>query len=60
MDAGNPEFKKLIEQVKGGYLNDALAQYLARLEQTFGVKINTKALASAVGGDPEGGDPNGS
>ncbi|WP_158807629.1 SurA N-terminal domain-containing protein [Beijerinckia sp. L45] len=55
MDANNPEFKKIIEQVKGGYLDDALAQYLARLEQNFGIKINAQALAAAIGGDAGGG-----
>jgi peptidyl-prolyl cis-trans isomerase D len=54
MDANNPEFKKIIDQVKGGYLDDVLAQYLARLEQNFGIKINTQALAAAVGGDTGG------
>jgi peptidyl-prolyl cis-trans isomerase D len=59
LDVNNPDFKKIIEQVKGGYLDDVLAQYLARLEQTFGVKINAQALAAAIGGDANGG-PNGS
>jgi peptidyl-prolyl cis-trans isomerase D len=60
MDASEPEFKKIIAQVKTGYLDDVLSQYLSRLEQNFGIKINAQALAAALGGDAGGGDPNGS
>lgn len=53
-DAADPEFKKLIEQVQGGFLDDLLGQYLARLEQRYGIKVNAKALAAAMGGGAEG------
>jgi peptidyl-prolyl cis-trans isomerase D len=49
VSAAGPDFSQLIAKVKEGYLDDTLGQYLTRLEQTFGVKINGKALANAVG-----------
>ena len=56
-DERDAEFTRLIEQVKGGLLDDVLGQYLARLEQRYGVKVNPTALAAAVGGG--GGAPEG-
>ena len=60
LDAADPAFKALMEQVKGGLLDDVVGQYLTALEQSFGVKVNARALAAAVGGDRGGGDQGGS
>ena len=55
LDDKNPDFKKLMDQVKNSVLDDALGQYLSRLEQQFNVKVNTKALAAVSGADAGGG-----
>jgi peptidyl-prolyl cis-trans isomerase D len=55
LDDKNPDFKKLMDQVKSSVLDDALGEYLSRLEQQFDVKVNTRALAAVSGADAGGG-----
>ena len=54
LDDRDAEFQGLIAQVQSGFLDDMLGQYLARLEQRYGIRVNTKALAAAMGGGAEG------
>ncbi len=39
------------ETLKVGFVNDAIAQYLAKLQGEIGVTLNQQALANALGGD---------
>jgi peptidyl-prolyl cis-trans isomerase D len=43
---------QLLGQLKAGYNDDILSQYVARLESDVGTDINQKALAQAVGRAP--------
>lgn len=54
LEAGNAELTKLIGQVKEGYENDIIAQYLAELQREMGVLVNQRALQSAVGSNDAG------
>ena len=51
LPANDPEFVKLMAQVKGGFVDDMVAQYLAQAQAEIGVKINQQALQSALGSD---------
>ncbi len=51
-DPNNPEFKKLIDQVKNGFEEDVTQQYLGKVQAEVGVTINQKALATALGDEP--------
>ena len=51
INPADTDFTKLMEQVKGGVVDDVIAQYLAVLQGEIGVKINQKALQNALGGD---------
>ncbi|MDR3463035.1 MAG: SurA N-terminal domain-containing protein [Beijerinckiaceae bacterium] len=55
LDGKNPDFKKLMDQVKSGVLDDVLGEYLSRLEQQFDVKVNARALAAVSGAGAGGG-----
>jgi peptidyl-prolyl cis-trans isomerase D len=55
LDDKNPDFKKLMDQVKSSVLDDVLGEYLSRLEQQFDVKVNARALAAVSGADAGGG-----
>ena len=52
VDPNNPEFKKLIDQVKNGFEEDVTQQYLGKVQAEVGVTINQKALATALGNEP--------
>ena len=52
IDSNESTFKKLIDQVKSGYEDDVIEQYLARVQTEVGVTINKKALATALGDEP--------
>ena len=49
--ANDADFNKLMAQVKNGFTDDVVAQYLSRAQGEIGVKINQQALQAAVGGD---------
>ena len=51
IDPNNKDFSKLMEQVKGGLVDDVIAQYLATAQGEIGVKINQQALQTALGSD---------
>ncbi len=51
-DPNNPEFKKLIDQVKNGFEEDVTQMYLGKVQAEVGVTINQKALATALGNEP--------
>ncbi|SFK27936.1 peptidylprolyl isomerase [Methylocapsa palsarum] len=44
------------DTVKGGLIDDVLAEYLAKLEDELGVKVNAAAFAAAGGGSNEPAD----
>ncbi len=48
-DPKAPELTNILGDVKNGFTEDVIAQYLAKLESDIGVKLNTKAFAAAVG-----------
>ena len=52
IDPDNPEFKKLIDQVKNGFEEDVTQMYLGKVQAEVGVTINQKALATALGNEP--------
>jgi peptidyl-prolyl cis-trans isomerase D len=52
-DPQDPELVSTKADAKSGYIEDALAQYLAKLESDIGVKLNAKAFASATGVSPD-------
>ena len=52
VDPRDPEFKKLIDQVKNGFEDDVTQQYLGKAQNEVGVSVNQKALASALGNEP--------
>ncbi len=60
LDDRDASFQGLVAQVQDGFLDDMLGQYLARLEQRYGIRVNTKALAAAMGGGGAEGDAGGS
>jgi peptidyl-prolyl cis-trans isomerase D len=49
VDPKDTDFTKLMEQVKTGFANDVVAQYLVQVQKEVGVSINQKALQSALG-----------
>lgn len=50
-DPKDEEFAKVMGQVKTGFQDDVIAEYLARVENEIGVKMNATALQSALSGD---------
>ena len=52
-DPKAPELTKILSDVKAGYNEDIVAQYLAKLESDVGVRLNTKAFAAATGISPD-------
>ena len=53
LSKGDPQFDKLMEQVKGGIVDDVLAQYLSEAQHEIGVKLNERALQSALADDSQ-------
>ena len=49
--SGDAEFDKLMAQVKSGLTDDVLAQYLSSAQHEIGVKLNQRALQSALSDD---------
>jgi len=48
-DANSTAVKRSLDQLKDGYSDDLLSQYVARLEHDIGTDVNQNALAQAVG-----------
>jgi peptidyl-prolyl cis-trans isomerase D len=46
------ELTNIMGDVKRGFDEDVIAQYLAKLESDLGVKLNTKVFSAATGGSP--------
>lgn len=53
-DPDAPELTGIVADVKTGYAEDMVAQYLAKLQSDIGVKVNNKAFAAAAGISPDG------
>jgi peptidyl-prolyl cis-trans isomerase D len=51
-DPKAPELTNIMGDVKAGFDEDILAQYLVKLESDIGVKLNAKAFAAATGVSP--------
>ncbi len=49
LDPKKPDFAKLLDQVRTGFEDDTLAQYLAKVQGDVGVSINQQALQTALG-----------
>lgn len=49
-DPKAPELINIVGDVKSGFTEDVIVQYLAKLESDIGVKLNTKSFAAATGG----------
>lgn len=52
-DPKAPELTNIMGDVKAGFDEDILAQYLVKLESDIGVKLNAKAFAAATGVSPD-------
>ncbi len=52
-DPKAPELTNILGDVKAGFNEDIIAQYLARLESDIGVKLNAKAFTAATGISPD-------
>ncbi len=52
-DPKAPELANIMGDVKAGFDEDILAQYLVKLESDIGVKLNAKAFAAATGVSPD-------
>jgi peptidyl-prolyl cis-trans isomerase D len=53
VDLNAPALAAISGQLKDGFADDVLAQYLAKLENDLGIKINVQAFAAAVGASPD-------
>jgi peptidyl-prolyl cis-trans isomerase D len=52
-EADSSTTSKIVDQLKGAYSEDMLAQYVTRLENDIGTDINRNAVAQAVGRAPD-------
>jgi len=52
-DPRSPELANVVADAKNGYIEDLVAQYIAKLESGIGVKLNAKAFAAATGVAPD-------
>jgi peptidyl-prolyl cis-trans isomerase D len=50
LDAASPEAKQLSTTLKSAYTDDIVGEYIARLENDFGVTLNQSALNQVIGG----------
>jgi peptidyl-prolyl cis-trans isomerase D len=53
-DPDAAELTNIMGDVKRGFDEDVIAQYLAKLESDLGVKLNTKVFSAATGASPGG------
>jgi len=50
LDAASPEAKQLSTTLQNAYADDIIGEYIARLENDYGVTINQSALNQVIGG----------
>jgi peptidyl-prolyl cis-trans isomerase D len=50
LDAASPEAKQLSTTLQNSYADDVIGEYIARLENDFGVTVNQPALNQVIGG----------
>jgi len=50
LDTNSPEVKQLTTTLQNSYSDDMIGQYIARLENDYGVSINQSALNQVIGG----------
>lgn len=50
LDAGSPQGQAVTTTLQNSYSDDLLSEYIARLENDFGVSINPSALNQVIGG----------
>ncbi|MBV8851214.1 MAG: SurA N-terminal domain-containing protein [Methylobacteriaceae bacterium] len=51
VDPDKPESKQIAEQLKSGLTEDLISEYVRRLQNDYGVSVNSGALQAATGGD---------
>ena len=52
-EAGTPQGQAITTTLQNSYTDDLISEYITRLENDFGVKINASALNQVIGGGPE-------
>jgi peptidyl-prolyl cis-trans isomerase D len=52
-EAGSPQGQSIATALRNSYSEDLIGEYIARLENDFGVSINSSALNQAVGGSTQ-------
>jgi peptidyl-prolyl cis-trans isomerase D len=50
-DPDKPESKQIAEQLKSGLSEDLISEYVRRLQNDYGVSVNSGALQAATGAD---------
>jgi peptidyl-prolyl cis-trans isomerase D len=50
-DPDKPDSKQIAEQLKSGLSEDLISEYVRRLQNDYGVSVNSGALQAATGGD---------
>ncbi len=50
-DPDKPDSKQIAEQIKSGLTEDLISEYVRRLQNDYGVYVNSAALQAATGGD---------
>jgi peptidyl-prolyl cis-trans isomerase D len=50
-DPDKPDSKQIAEQLKSGLTEDLISEYVRRLQNDYGVSVNSGALQAATGGD---------
>ncbi|MEJ0094311.1 MAG: SurA N-terminal domain-containing protein [Methylocella sp.] len=53
VDFSDPSLAAIGGEIKNGYADDLLAQYLTKLETDLGVKLNMQAFSAAAGAAPD-------
>ncbi len=53
LDAGSPQGQAITTTLQNSYTDDLVSQYIARLENDFGVSINQSALNQVIGGSTQ-------
>jgi peptidyl-prolyl cis-trans isomerase D len=52
LDPNSPEAKAIAQTLQNGYAEELIGQYVAHLEEQYGVSINQSALVQVIGGEP--------
>jgi peptidyl-prolyl cis-trans isomerase D len=50
LDTASPEAKQLLTSLQSSFVDDIFSEYIARLENDFGVTLNQSALNQVIGG----------